>query len=133
LSVGNVGAADSKTRIYEPSQAASFLGMELCRDTEGKYKLRISEACIQNVGSKFAQAGDIDVLLQKRVTLPRLGGFLDAMEAGYLQAYVGAENHSALVSEVRSMKGAALENALEQALGEHVSKLGKKERRFLGI
>lgn len=133
LSVGSVGASDSKTRIYSPSEAATFLGMEIFLGPNGDYLLRVSEACIQNIGAKFARAGDIDTLLQKKITLPRLGGFLEAMEGGYLQAYEGAQNHTELVAEVRLMKEAALANALEQALGEQVSKLGRKERRFLGI
>ncbi|MBT2186579.1 reverse transcriptase/maturase family protein [Sphingobium nicotianae] len=133
LSVGNVGAADSKTRIYEPHQSASFLGMEIFRHSDSNYRLRISEACIQNIGAKFARTEDIDTLLQKKITLPRLGGFLDAMESGYLQAYEGADNHGELVGEVRRMKAASLAITLEQALGEQVAKLGRKERRFLGI
>lgn len=133
LSVGTVGASGSKTRIYHPAESAMFLGMEISRSSESNYGLRISEASIQNIAAKFAKAGDIEVLLQKNVTLPRLGRFLDAMESGYLHAYEGAGNHAALVTEVRAMKAAALAYALEQALGEQVSNLGRKERRFLGI
>lgn len=133
LSVGIVGATESKTRIYSPEKSAGFLGMELAKGSGTAYSLRISEATIQNIGGRFAQAGDIGVLLQKNVTLPQLGGFLAAMEAGYLQAYEGAENHGALVSEVQAMKAAALASALEQALGNQVYALGAKERRFLGI
>lgn len=85
------------------------------------------------MGAKFASAGNIDTLLQRNVTLPRFGNYLDAMESGYLQAYEGAQNHAMLVTEIRSMKAAALAHVLEQTLGEQVSKLGRKERRFLGI
>lgn len=133
LSVGGVGSENSKTRIYEPAKSAMFLGMEISRKADSTYSLRVSDATIEKVGAKFARTGDIDFLLQKKVTLPRLGGFLAAMESGYLQAYEGAENHAELVTEVRAMKAAALTSALEQALGEHVSHLGPKERRFLGI
>lgn len=133
LSVGSVGANDSKTRIYSPAESAMFLGMEICQSSDNTYRLRISEASIQNIGAKFTKAGDVEMLLQKNVILPRLGGFLDAMESGYLQAYEGAENHAALVKEVRLMKAGALARVLEQVLGEQVSNLGRKERRFLGI
>lgn len=133
LTVGSVGASDSKTTIYGPNEAASFLGMEICRTSGPGYHLRVGQACIERIGSKFATTGSIDKLLQKGVTLPRLGRYLDAMESGYLQAYEGAENHNDLVAEVRAMKSSALEAVLEEALGEQVSKLGRKERRFLGI
>lgn len=133
LSVGTVGAFGSKTRIFNPAESATFLGMEICRKPDTSYSLRVSDATIQNVGSKFATAGDINTLLQKKVTLPRLGSFLAGMESGYIQAYEGAENLADLIGEVRAMKAFALASALEQALGEHVSHLGKKERRFLGL
>ncbi len=133
LSVGSVDAAGAKTAIYHPSQAAEFLGMEIFPAPNATYDLRISQKCIDKVGVKFATAGNIDTLLQRNITLPRFGNYLDAMESGYLQAYEGAENHAMLVTEIRLMKAAALEHVLEQTLGEQVSKLGRKERRFLGI
>jgi RNA-directed DNA polymerase len=133
LSVGTVGSHDSKTRIYGPDENAIFLGMEIFKTQESFYRLKIADATIQKIGAKFAAAGNIDTLLHKNVTLPRLGGFLDAMEAGYLQAYAGAENHAALVSEVRAMKKAALNSVLEHILGERVYNMGRKERHFLGI
>jgi RNA-directed DNA polymerase len=133
LSVGSINTVGAKTATYHPSKAAEFLGMEICPTRNAKYDLRISQKCIEKVGSKFAEIGNIDTLLQRRVTLPRFGNYVDAMESGYIQAYQGAENHAELVTEIRSMKAAALTQVLEQALGEQVSKLGRRERRFLGI
>jgi RNA-directed DNA polymerase len=133
LSVGIVGTAGSKTMIYEPKDPAPFLGMELALGDSSKYHLTVSEACIQKVGAKFAEVANIETLLKKRITLPKLGGFLDAMERGYAQAYDGAENHLALKGEIAQMKKMALQTVLEEALGEHVSKLDRLSRRFLGI
>ena len=133
LNVGDIAAAGSKTFVYEPSASADFLGMEIARAAGGSYCLRVGDACIEKIGSKFCHAGSIEQLLKKGVTLTRLGSYLDAMEAGYLQAYEGAENHSALVAEVRQMKAAALNATLEELFGERVGTLSRRERRFIGL
>jgi RNA-directed DNA polymerase len=133
LNVGDIAASGSKTVIYEPSAPADFLGMEIAPADDGSYCLRIGDACLEKIGSKFCHAGSIEQLLKKGVTLTRLGSYLDAMEAGYLQAYEGAENHNKLVAEVRHMKAAALNAALEELFGERVSTLSPKERRFIGL
>ncbi|MBL9068580.1 MAG: hypothetical protein JNM03_01145 [Sphingopyxis sp.] len=133
LSIGAIGTKNSKTKVYKPEESAEFLGMEIAFSDSGEYELRISDKCVQNIGAKIAGLGRVDALLQKRVTLPRLGGFLDALSSGYLQAYKGAANHTELVHEVSTMKRAALVSAIEEALGQHFSALNKKQRRFLGI
>lgn len=133
LNVGDIAATGSKTFVYEPSASADFLGMEIAPANGGSYCLRVGEACIEKIGAKFCHAGSIEQLLEKGVTLTRLGSYLDAMEAGYLQAYEGAENHNKLVAEVRQMKAAALNAVLEQLFGERVTTLSRKDRRFIGL
>lgn len=120
LSIGLVGGQGSKTRIYDPSQAASFLGMELVWRTASGFQLRISDKCIEKIGAKFAEAANLEKLLARGITLPKLGKLLDEMERGYLQAYEAAENHRNLVQEVRRMKSAALECALEETFGAYI-------------
>lgn len=133
LKIGLVGAVGSKTTIYKPHEAALFLGLEMTKQDDGGYKLLMPSSCIQKIGAKFATMGNIDSLLQKQITLPRLGGFLDAMESGYLQAYRCADNIDELTFEVKIMKGAALNGALEEALGQQIKSFAPKIRRFLGI
>lgn len=133
LKIGSIGAVGSKTTIYKPTEAALFLGMEMTKQDNGEYKLLIPSDCIQKIGAKFATMSDIDSLLQKRITLPRLGGFLDAMESGYVQAYRSADNIDELMSEISIMKKAALNGALEEALGMQLKSFSPKVRKFLGI
>jgi RNA-directed DNA polymerase len=133
LKIGSIGVEGSKTTIYKPDEAALFLGLEMTRDNTGGYQLLVPANCIQKVSAKFAAMGNIDSLLQKQITLPRLGGFLDAMEAGYVQAYRCADNIDELASEIKTMKKAALNGALEEALGEQLKSLPLKIRKFLGI
>lgn len=133
LSIGVVGAENSKTQIYNPRVPASFLGMEIAWRVGSGFQLRISDKTIQKIGAKFAETGDIDNLLRRGVTLPKLGKLLDEMERGYLQAYECAKNHDDLVGEVRRMKDAALRATLEETLGEMLARLDKKRLKFLGI
>ncbi len=133
LKIGSIGADGSKTTIYPPHEAALFLGLEMTKQDGGDYKLLVPAKCIEKIGAKFAAMGKIDSLLQKKITLPRLGGFLDAMESGYIQAYRCADNLDELISEVKTMKKAALNGALEEALGAQLKSFSPKIRRFLGI
>ncbi|MEQ1531928.1 MAG: reverse transcriptase domain-containing protein [Methylococcales bacterium] len=133
LEIGPIGAEGSKTTIYNPDEAALFLGLEMTKQDSGDYQLLIPQRCIQKVGAKFATMGSVDKLLQKQITLPKLGGFLDAMEAGYTQAYKCADNINELTSELKNMKKAALNGVLEEALGEQFKNLAPKIRKFLGV
>ncbi len=133
LVVGDIGASGSKTDIYRPEAAADFLGMEIIPDGRGSYCLRIAAACIDKIATKFAEAGSIDGLMRKRVTLTKMGTYLEAMERGYIQAYQGARNHDELVLAVRNMKDLAVGAVLEELFGEQVTKLTPRERRFIGL
>jgi retron-type reverse transcriptase len=133
LKIGSIGVDGSKTTIYAPHEAALFLGLEMTKQDGGDYKLLVPSKCIEQIGAKFALMGKIDSLLQKKITLPRLGGFLDAMESGYTQAYRCADNVDELTSEIKTMKKAALNGALEEALGTQLKSLSPKIRKFLGI
>lgn len=133
LRIGSIGADGSKTTIYPPHEAALFLGLEMTKHDGGDYKLLVPAKCIEKIGGKFASMGEIDSLLQKKITLPRLGGFLEAMESGYIQAYRCADNLDQLISEVKTMKKAALNGVLEEALGTQLKSFPPKIRRFLGI
>jgi hypothetical protein len=107
--------------------------MEIVWRVGSGFQLRISDKTVQKIGAKFAETGDIDNLLRRGVTLPKLGKLLEEMERGYLQAYECAKNHDELVREVHRMKDAALRAALEETFGEMISKLDKKRLKFLGI
>jgi len=133
LSIGTTSKVDSKTKIYEPDDAADFLGMEICWRVGAGYQLRISKACIEKVGAKFGSVSNVDTLLSKKLLLPKLGTYLDSIENGYLRAYDGAENHDELRQELAVMKKCALNAVLEEALGTAVHKLSSKSRRFIGI
>jgi hypothetical protein len=133
LSLGVIGEEGSKTSIYEPDEPADFLGMEMRFDCKGRCFLRVSEKTLQRIESNFAAMTKIDYLLQKKLTLPLLGGRLEAMRRGYISAYHGAENMSELKSRVSKASDPIFENILEEMFGADMRKLNHKQRRFLGI
>ncbi len=134
LSIGSIGEANSKTNIYEPLQSAEFLGMEICAKNSEGYELRIPQSSIEKVTAKFADSGDIDVLLRKNISLTRLGAYLDSMQSGYHQAYSGAANYNELRAQTENLKEAAMTQVLEELFGEAaLSKLSSKKRKFIGV
>lgn len=133
LKIGHPDRSGSKSAIYEPKQAAEFLGMEITPAPSGDYCLMVSDACIQKIGAKFCQVASLDHLLTKQLTLTRLGGYLDAIERGYVRAYDGAENHGKLRRELVQMKEAAITYVLENLFGERLPNLSKQQRTFIGL
>ena len=109
LNLGALDTKDTKTKIYAPGSPASFLGMDLVKGTNDKYHLQISQKCLEAISSKIAHAANIDFLLGKKITLTRLGSYLEAMKRGYTEAYKGAENLSQLEKDL-SMQTKAVEN-----------------------
>lgn len=133
MNVGIIGATDSKTRKFKPKHSAEFLGMDIAW-SNGKYTLQINDKCLQKVAAKMAQASSLDFLLQKKITLPRLGSYLDAVERGYSEAYSGAENIDILKNELSAQKNGVISSVLEEVLGiEKVSSLTMKHKKFLGL
>lgn len=133
LEIGGVGEKGSKTHIYEPDQDVDFLGMGMRFSKGGKCHLFVTNKTLENIEARFAQLADIDVLLQKRLTLPSLGGRLESMAKGYRYAYQGAKNMSELSERVNEASRRTLETVLEEIFGERLLTLGKKERKFLGL
>ncbi|MGB3803891.1 MAG: reverse transcriptase domain-containing protein [Sphingopyxis granuli] len=133
LSLGMIDTENSKTRIYEPNEAAEFVGMEMRFQDNGKCYLQVSEQTLQRVEGRFAEMATIDKLLQKKITLPFLGARLEAMEKGYIAAYHGAQNMSELKTRVRNAAGPIVQAVLESIFGPTVKSLNQKERRFLGL
>jgi hypothetical protein len=55
------------------------------------------------------------------------------MSKGYVSAYHGARNMSELKLRIQTAAAPVIENVLEDLFGVTISKLGRKERKFLGI
>ena len=133
LEIGVPNVSGSKTKIYSPDEDIEFLGMGMRFSTEGACSLFITNKTIENVESRFAQLADINVLLQKNLTLSTFGRRLESMKIGYRSAYHGAENLTEFQSRISKIAGQTLELVLEGLFGERLSELGSKERKFLGL
>lgn len=133
LTIGGIGEAGSKTKIYPPDSQVDFLGMGMDFDRNGKCQLTVTEKTLKSIEARFAEMSELDRLLQKGLTLPSFGGRLAAMERGYQYAYHGAQNMSELKYRVAVASSMTLETVLLSIFGETLSKLNKKERKFLGL
>ena len=133
LTIGGIGAAGSKTRIYQPKEQVDFLGMGMNFDPSGKCRLHVTDKALEKIEARFAEMSDLDRLLQKKLTLPTFGSRLDSMERGYIDAYQGAVNMSELKSRVKAFSKLTLENVLGNLFGDILTDLGKRERKFLGL
>jgi retron-type reverse transcriptase len=133
LSLGVIGEEKSKTRIYEPNEAANFVGMEMQFREDGKCHLRVSERTLQTIEARFAEMMSLEKLLQKQITLPFLGARLEAMVRGYVAAYHGAHNMSELKQRLRNCSAPIVQAVLEDIFGPTVKSLNQKERKFLGL
>ena len=133
LSLGQIDAAGSKTRIYAPDEPADFLGMEMRFVKSGRCELRVSERTIEAIEKNFAAMMEIDNLLQKKITLATVGGRIEAMKRGYIAAYHGVSNMSDLKSRIKSISDPLFEAILEEIFGIDLARLSSKHRRFLAI
>lgn len=133
LDLGIMGEPKSKTMIFEPSQPAEFVGMEMRFGNDGKCSLFVSEKTLESVEARFAELSKIDTLLQKKITLPFLGARLGAMKKGFIAAYHGAQNMAELKARVEAASAPVVEVVLEEIFGGAMKSLGPKERKFLGL
>lgn len=133
LEIGGIGAAGSKTKIYSPAEDVDFLGMGMKFDSKGHCQLYVTEKTFENVESRFAEMSEIDRLLQMNLTLSSFGARLESMRRGYIDAYQGAVNMSALKTRVKTASQLTLNGVLTNIFGDSLSKLEKKDRKFLGL
>jgi RNA-directed DNA polymerase len=133
LELGVLDDPQSKTKIFQPSEPADFVGMQMRFEKDGKCILCVSEKTLQNLEGRFAEMMDVDKLLQRKITLPHLGGRLDAMAKGYIAAYHGAANMGELKARVQAASAPVIEAVLEDIFGPTMKHLAPKQRQFLGI
>lgn len=131
LSVPEPGAG-SKTRIYEPDQAAEFLGLGL-RPESGTYVLEVSADQTAKIRQKIGDLADIAQLTRAGL---KLGGFfrrLDGAIAGYEGAYAFANNAAHLDAVLSTAKHDAVTRLFEKELGIPIAALTQEKRRFIGL
>jgi hypothetical protein len=132
LTIGEINAKGSKTKLYSPEEPAEFLGMEIKRKGD-KYCLFVSEAAAQKIGQRFAEFSSIDRLMNKGIRLTTLGTFIQNMQCGYRNAYDAADNLDQFKEQLEKLGTGLKECVLMHLFGPQLENLTPSELRFVGI
>lgn len=123
---------ETKSIIYEPSQPAEFLGLEMT--PVGKaYELRLSKKQIQRLREEMLNYGSVKELLSRGITLATLGSRLSAKRNGYLAAYDICKNIEHVNNELQDIERKCLLRIYQKDLNIDIPALKAEARTFLGL
>ena len=131
LTVPDPGAT-SKTRIFEPEEAAEFLGLTL-RPESGQYVLEVSAEQTRKMRQRIVDLADVAALARQGVDL---GGFfkrVDGALAGYAGSYSFASNAAHVERALDGARQAAVTRLFEIELGIPVGALTPEKKKFIGL
>lgn len=133
LAIGEIGAANSKTFIYQPDEPAAFLGMQLSRLGDSPYQLRVAASTINQLAERIRGYGNTSVLLDKKITLTTMGSYFTSVITGYQNAYDCAQNRDDLRTVICAEAAAAQASVLRDLFGaEGLKRLSQADFEFLG-
>ncbi len=134
LNIGEIGEPGSKTVIYSPNEPAEFLGMELVRSPTGECHLRVGGRSTDKIVQRINSAGTCSALLERKVSLTTMGTYFRNLQAGYLNAYDGAQDRDDLEAAMGKASRKAQRRVLVELFGDAgLSKLGVKQQGFVGL
>ncbi|SFI02902.1 group II intron reverse transcriptase/maturase [Collimonas sp. OK307] len=123
---------ESKSVIYEPGEAADFLGLELA--VSGcSYQLRLSQKQIERIKDELLQYGSIGELLARKITLRNLGQILTNKKNGYLAAYDVCENLPGVEAALADVEQKVLRRVYTNGLGINLSTISREAKTFLNL
>ncbi len=122
----------SKSVIYEPDQAAEFLGVSLVRH-QSSYRLELTQEQIVAIRDDLLKLGSVQELVTRGVALPKLGHTLMLRRNGYLAAYDMCHNVEDLGRELDKLEQRVLRRIYSEGLGIELAKLPPVARNFLGL
>lgn len=133
LAIGDPGEPGSKTAIYRPEQPAEFLGMELVL-TSDTCHLQVGQTTINKIVQRIHSGSTTAGLLERRVSLTTMGTHFRNLQAGYLNAYEGAQNRDELGAAMLKASDKAQRRVLVELFGvEGLTRLGPTQRGFVGL
>jgi hypothetical protein len=128
LSIDPVGKG--KTFMAKPSEAVEFLGISIDRSNEN-YAANVPTKKINDFKSELASLGDLDMLLERKLTISTLMQKLNGKITGWTEAYNFCANAEQLEHVLSSSRRKAIESLFTKGLG--MQALTEKQRRFLEI
>jgi len=124
----------SKTRIAEPSEDMDFLGLALSRQSDGIYRLLISEKQMEKIRRTLGNLKDVKQLVADGLSIGDLGRRLDNSVDGYRAAYSSAQNAAQLEGELASIRISVMTSVFTQAFGAAAVSSSKAPfRQFMGL
>ena len=131
LSVPDLGG--SKSAIYEPSEDAEFLGLEMRRDATG-YHLIAPTKKFSKIADKMRAIASVDECVKRRRTVAQVSQTLDAMIAGHRGAVSAVKNGDDFLNRLIAERKIVLNELLSELLGAEVLEgLGEKKKAILGF
>lgn len=128
LGIPDLGG-DSKTKIYDPSESADFLGLEIAKSSVG-YEIRVSSAQMERVKQRILSYGNVKELINRGYDITKFGNALESTVRAYEAVYEDCSNFADFKSHTANCRRAALEEIFGQ-LGVDLEKLSKAQRQFL--
>lgn len=128
LSIDPVGKG--KTFVAKPSEPVEFLGVSIDRSNES-YAANVPSRKINDFKSEIASLGDLDMLLEQKLTISTLMQRLNGKINGWAEAYGFCANIDQLVDVLSASRQKAIETLFTTGLG--MKTLTEKQRRFLEI
>jgi len=128
LSIDPVG--QGKTFIAKPNESVEFLGISIDA-SNSNYAANVPSKKINNCRAELISLGDLDVLLERKLTISTLMQKLSGKITGWSEAYNFCANIEQLTHVLNSSRRKAIESIFTKGLG--MQSLTEKQRRFLEI
>jgi hypothetical protein len=131
LAVPDLGG--SKSMIYEPSEDAEFLGLEMRRDADG-YHLIAPTKKFSKIAEKMRAIASVAECTKRKRTVAQVSQTLDAMIGGHRGAVSAVRNGDDFLMRLIAERKLVLNELLAEILGTAVLEgLGEQKKAILGF
>lgn len=134
LSIPSLKSANSKTQIIKPDDSVEFLGMEIFKCKNGKYRKRIPQKKINKILSEIEQYSDYQYISKEQLNYSTLLSRLANKSSGYKAAYKDTTNLNDFLTKLHCKSQAVVNRLLEKIFGaDFLKSLSDDKKKFLGI
>ena len=125
-------SSTSKTKIYAPSEAAEFLGVELRPSNESRYEVAVPQSVMDDIRTRILSYGSLDELKARNLDVAKFGNALRAAVSAYAATYAFCSNGQDLQNNLDAWEQSA-SLRVAKALGIKVGALSDTQRWFLRL
>ena len=133
LSIPDIGT--SKTKIFQPTEDAEFLGLALQMKSNGKYHCVVTKKQIEKIRDNILAYGNIDLLSKEKITITRYFKRLESVKSGYKAAYdvCSDQQKNHLFNQIDQWTANAKVGFYKNYLGLDLTNLSLEKKMFLEI